>query len=240
MKVVKWILIALVVAVVIVLTLPVGGFSDCEHAYATLSCNVKECTKCGNVVDPNRHNWERIGCTQKYCTVCGKTGTANHYYEYVDCTTKRVCRVCGKVEYSHYLHHPDTYRVEYVDCSYEVHCTKCNVLLHDGISHNWSTYDKHQGSYCLDCGIAAPANIEHNLGFSLFGFIGICKDCGHVAFQMPNALGICAFIGLLMSIAAFIFVFINRKRIRIREGKYLWTVTPDAHLRPIRTDEEHL
>ena len=237
MKAVKWFLVVSALVSVILITAPKDGFvyDACEHVFDYNNpdaCHVYHCKKCGEPAEGHaQHSWKRIGCSTMYCTICGKSAPANHYYESVDCTNKWICRICNKVVYSHYARHPDTNRVDYVDCRYEVRCTKCNELVQDGIEHNWSTYKKHQNAHCLDCGIAAPAHMEHNLFSSFFGFIGICKDCGHVAFQIPSVRYVCAFIGLLMGIAGLVFLIVNRKRIRVPGGKYFQIATPEAHYR---------
>lgn len=234
MKKLHWILIALALVAIVVLTMPKDftAFTNCDHEYLTNECNIKYCTKCNYVNQTSsKHTWQEIDCYQKVCTVCNQTASSGHDFTQIHCTNKRVCDRCGLVQYTNWIQHGHSDKYHYVDCSYQYICKLCHEVTSEGVDHTWSTHAKHQNAHCLVCGISAPASSEHNLTYSLFYFIGVCKDCGHVSFQIPTFRYVAAFIGLLLTIAAFIYIFVNRKRITVQGGKYIRTATPDAYVR---------
>jgi hypothetical protein len=237
MKKLHWILIALALVVIVVLTMPKDGFTynACQHDFDydnPDACHVYHCSKCGATAEGHaQHSWKKVDCKLQYCTVCNKTASSYHDFSPIYCTNKLVCKDCQLVQYTSRIQHAPSDKYHYVDCSYQYICKLCQEVTSEGVEHTWSTYAKHQNAHCLVCGISAPASHEHNLTYSLFFFIGVCKDCGHISFQIPTFRYVAAFIGLLLTIAAFIYIFVNRKRITVQGGKYIRTATPDAYVR---------
>jgi len=232
----KWVFIVLGLIVLVVLTMPKSGLVICVHEYEySDNCTVQRCTKCNYISRYNspQHSFNQVDCMTKVCTNCGKTESGQfHYYKKVACTMKLACTVCNHTVYSNTYYHPN--QVTHVEnCKGVVTCKDCNMKIRTYTSHNWVSDNCEVAFYCKDCGSTEYPykGLRHRYDESFFGFFDICEECGHVSFQIPEFRYVAAFIGLLMSFAALIFIFINRRRISVQGGKYIRIATPDAHLK---------
>jgi len=125
------------------------------------------------------------------------------------------------------------------ECRVAIVCRSCKRdygLISD---HVWASNNCVEGIYCKQCNANYPEELRHSYKYSLLLFFSFCTVCHQVGFQIPPLPYIFALFGLLITVAALVFVLLNRKSIRVQGGKYIRTATPDAHLKE-SDSESHL
>lgn len=243
MKKMLWILLALVFIAVIVFTMPsAAGCTQHDFVYRN-GCAEMVCVKCGKaaILAKPSHTLESLSCSQAECTVCGEIVSGNyHQYQSIPCTNKKQCSACNLIfEFKTVSHN----RMTIMDgCTTTYVCSDCGIHLNSITSHEWASKNCEEGFYCKRCGSTDSPDHFHGHSYTaLSDFVAlpsVCWYCGKLRFPQLTVGAACVYLGLMMCIAAFIFIFINRQRIRVREGRFFCTLTPDSQLRVKGTEEE--
>ena len=244
MKAIKWIVIGLALIVAIAITVPSTGF--CSHNYVYQNgCLEKVCTNCGETTARSSplHAYQTIDCNLKKCTNCGiEVHGDAHKYEKVPCTTLKKCSVCNYILRGTEEYHNRTSISE--GCTTINSCADCGKYFSTTSNHKWVSENCEDWYYCkLCCSTDTPEHMDGHSYATMSTFFDlpkICRYCGEWYFPPLTFGAVCVYFGVLMIIAAFIFIFINRKRITIREGRYFRAVIPEYQMREKTTEEEYL